>query len=237
MVVGGILAGGVGSRMENADMPKQFLELNGIPIIVRTLRAFLEEEKIQYIVVAMNPDWMEYCSGLLQRFEADMDRIRLIEGAADRFGSMENIIRYCSDVWGRDCVVVVHDCARPFVSKQILSDNIDLIKEYDMVTTSVPTIDTVVLSPNGRELGNVPERSKVFLDQGPQTVIAGDFLTMAEAASPEQRKKYIEAGKLYLDFGKRIGIVAGDRTNFKITTQFDLDFAEFLLKKDDCKGK
>ena len=230
MIVGGMLAGGSGSRMKAAAMPKQFLEIAGVPIIVRTLWAFEAEERIEFCVIAMNPQWVEYCEQLLPRFGIDMSRIRLIHGGAERFSSMRNIVQYCAEVWGKETVLVIHDCARPFVSKRILADNIEMLEQFDMVTTSVPTIDTVLLSDDGKRSSRVPNRSEVFLDQGPQTFVAGEFLDLVQAAPPEKLQEYMEAGRLYLESKKSVGIVTGDRMNFKITTEFDLRFAEYLMQ-------
>lgn len=236
MIVGGMLAGGIGSRLKTAAIPKQFLEIDGVPIIVRSLRAFATEKRIACCVIAMNPQWMEYCDNLLRGFEVDMSRIHLIHGGAERFSSMQNIVQFCADMWGEKTAVIIHDCARPFVSKRILADNIDMLKQFDMVTTSLPTIDTVLLSNDGRQSSEVPDRSKVFLDQGPQTLVAGDFLDLVRTTPPEKLQKYMEAGRLYLENQKRVGIVTGDRMNFKITTEFDLRFAEYLLQTQRGEG-
>jgi 2-C-methyl-D-erythritol 4-phosphate cytidylyltransferase len=104
-----------------------------------------------------------------------------------------------------------------------------------MVTTSLPTIDTVIIAEDGRTETSVPVRSTVFCDQGPQTFRLEEFKRLQSALSPEETAALIEAGKMYLAAGKRVGIVPGDRMNFKITTEFDLALAECLLR--DGVGK
>lgn len=229
----GILAGGIGSRMES-DLPKQFLPIARVPIIVRTLRTFLANTKVDKIVLAMNPQWMEYCVELLNKHDVDLTRIYIITGGETRFLSMVNIVDKCMEMAGdaltESDLLCIHDCARPFVSQRIIDDNFTFVKDFDMVTTSMPTIDTVIIAEDGKQSSSVPVRSTVFCDQGPQTFRIKEFKKYQLQLSQEQTFALIEAGKMYLDAGRTVGIVSGDRLNFKITTEFDLTLAECLIK-------
>lgn len=229
----GILAGGIGSRMER-DIPKQFLDIAGVPIVVRTLRTFLAAPEVNRVVLAMNPQWMDYCKDLLGKHGIDLGKIDIVSGGESRFLSMAAIVDHCIAFRGaafeEDDLVCIHDCARPFVSPRIIADNFALVADYDMVTTSLPTIDTVIIAEDGRTETSVPVRSTVFCDQGPQTFRLKAFKRLQAALSPEETAALIEAGKMYLKANKRVGIVTGDRMNFKITTEFDLTLAECLLR-------
>ena len=229
----GILAGGIGSRMER-DIPKQFLDIAGVPIIVRTLRTFLAAPMVDRVVLAMNPQWTDFCRDLLAKNGIDPGRIDMISGGKTRFLSMVAVVDHCIALRGADLaesdLVCIHDCARPFVSPRIVADNFAMVADYDMVTTSLPTIDTVIIAEDGRTETSVPVRSTVFCDQGPQTFRLTSFKRQQEALTPEETAALIEAGKMYLAAGKRVGIVPGDRMNFKVTTEFDLALAECLLK-------
>ncbi|MBQ1251476.1 MAG: D-ribitol-5-phosphate cytidylyltransferase [Firmicutes bacterium] len=233
MVIGGILAGGLGTRMSNGGLPKQFLKVGGIPVIIRTLQRFLSCEKIEFIVIAMNESWMEYCRDMMREYDVDLNRVRIITGGNTRFESLLCLAKECMNVAqekGEDEVIMInHDCARPFVSKRILNENIDRLQEYDMITTSIPTIDTVLVSKDGKVSDCVPDRPTIFLDQGPQTIDVKHFLKLVEGLTEEEREKYIEAGRLYIEKGYRVGIVLGERENFKLTTKFDLTLAEMML--------
>lgn len=233
----GILAGGVGSRMERS-VPKQFLEIAGVPIVVRTLRTFLSMPEIDHAVLAMNPQWADYCRNLLAKNGIDLDRVDMIAGGETRFLSMVNVVDHCIAIAGEaadDALLCIHDCARPFVTRRIIEENFSMVADYDMVTTSIPTIDTVIIAEDGKTETSVPVRSTVFCDQGPQTFRPKEFKRLQEALSPEETVSLIEAGKMYLAAGKRVGIVPGDRMNFKITTEFDLTLAECLLRDGVAK--
>lgn len=229
----GILAGGIGSRMES-KIPKQFLKIADVPIVVRTVNAFLENENIDKVILAMNPQWMDYCFDMLKSYGIEPDKIIIITGGATRFLSMVNIVDAAiKDLGGtpsENDYLCIHDCARPFVSSRIIADNLKKVTEYDMVTTSVPTIDTVLIAEDGKESTRVPERSTIFCDQGPQTFNIKQFKEIQENLTQEETDSYMEAGRMYLEKGYHVGIVEGDRMNFKMTTEFDMVLAELLLK-------
>ena len=227
MNIGGILAGGIGSRMGSA-VPKQFIEIGGIPIIVRVINRFLGNADIDNVVIAMNPDWMDYCKELMAKNNIDTRKVTLIEGGETRFESLYNLAKKGAE-YSDDAIVVSHDCARVFVSDEIITNNIKMLAGADCTTTSVPTIDTVLISENGITSDRVPERSTIFLDQGPQAFYAKQFVSLADSLDEKERKVYMEAGRMYLDKGLKVVIVPGERTNFKMTTDFDIKYGEFLL--------
>ena len=233
MNIGGILAGGTGSRMAHADLPKQFMEIGGVPILVRTVRRFLQIDRFDHIIIAMNEHYLDYARELLLKNSIDMGNIEIILGGSSRFESLLCLCRKAQELCpdGEECILLNHDCARPFVSQQILLENLDRIREYDMVTTSLPTIDTVLISEDGKTGTRVPDRHTIFCDQGPQVIRVGHFLELVNSLTDEEKLKYIEAGRLYMEKGFRVGICTGNRMNFKITNMFDLTVAECLVRE------
>ena len=238
MVIGGILAGGLGTRMSNGGLPKQFLKIGGKPVIIRTLERFAQNKSIDRIVVAMNRDWIDYCNNMFAEYGIDMMKTTIICGGETLFESLlclaNECVRIAKEENDSDEIIMInHDCARPFVSDRILNDNITMVRNYDMVTTSVPTIDTVLVSKDGKVSDCVPDRPTIFLDQGPQTLEVNHFLKLVDTLTDKEKEIYMEAGRLYIDKGYRVGIVEGERTNFKLTTQFDLKLAELMLAEED----
>ena len=235
MVIGGILAGGLGTRMTEANLPKQFIKIGTKPVIVHTLQRFLQHKGIDHVIVAMNENWISFCYDLLREYGLD-EKVAVIGGGNTRFESLLCLANACmrkAQECGanEDVVMISHDCARPFVSDRILRDNIEMINHYDMVTTSVPTIDTVLISKDGKCSDCVPDRDTVFLDQGPQTIRVRHFMNLVESLTEDEKARYIEAGRLYIEKGFRVGIVEGERQNFKLTTNFDLKLAEMILSE------
>ena len=231
MIFAGILAGGSGSRMETATMPKQFIRVCDVPIFIRTLRTFLSVSEIDKVIVSTNPDWEHKYVELMDEFDIDRDRVILVKGGETRFLSLVNVTKKASELdSSAESVIITHDCARMFVSKRIIEDNLKLIGEYDMITTSIPVIDTIMQSDDGKSISVVPDRSKLWADQGPQTYAVAKFLRYVSMIPEYDIPNYIEAGKVYLSHHRKIGIVKGERFNFKVTNDIDLQYAEFLIK-------
>ena len=104
-----------------------------------------------------------------------------------------------------------------------------------MVTTAMPTIDTMLFSDDGISSSQVPDRTKLWNDQGPQSFEVNKFLKYVSMIKPEDMSNYIEAGKVYLSHNCKIGLVKGERFNFKITNDIDIKYAEFLLREGFVK--
>ncbi|MBQ9195843.1 MAG: D-ribitol-5-phosphate cytidylyltransferase [Clostridia bacterium] len=234
-VFSGILAGGSGTRMESSRMPKQFLEVEGIPVLIRTLNTFLSVEKIEKIIIAINTDWKDTYHELLVRHGIDLSRIDLVPGGSSRFASLCSVVRRAAE-FDRNGVIVTHDCARIFCTKRIIEENISAMESQRIVTTSIPVIDTILESEDGVSSASVPDRSRLWADQGPQTFYIDDFLKYAEKIPLEEMDAFVEAGKLFLVNGHSVGIVKGDRQNFKITNDIDLQYAEFLIERGLVKA-
>ena len=222
--------------METAVIPKQFIKVSGDPVFIRSLRKFLSVPEIDHVVISMNMDWADEYVRLLDEYEIDRSKVTLTAGGDSRFTSLINIVNEAYRLSnGEDAAIVTHDCARIFVSERIIKDNLTAIQDNDMVTTSIPVIDTILQSDDGKNSTLVPDRSKLWADQGPQTFYIRRFLKYVSMIPKDDIVNYMEAGKLYLAHGCRIGIVRGERFNFKITNDIDLQYAEFLIERGIVK--
>lgn len=176
---------------------------------------------------------------MLSEYGVDTSRVEIIHGGTTRFLSMVNIVKKSMEILGgaltEDDMMLIHDCARPFVSSRIINDNFSIAKEYNMVTTSVPTIDTVLIAEDGKQSTVVPNRDTVFLDQGPQTFKIKEFDDLYEKLTQAEIDSYMEAGRMYLEHDKSVGIVKGERTNFKITTEFDMLLGNMMIQDGQIK--
>lgn len=236
MIFAGILSGGSGTRMENAKVPKQFLNIAGVPLFIRTLRIFLSEPQIDKVIIAINKDWEETYNQLMIQHHVDTERVELTPGGSFRFESLLHVVELANCISkDRNSIIVTHDGARPFCTRRIIEENITMLKRCRITTTSIPVIDTILASDDGHFSSMVPDRSKLWYDQGPQSFYVTEFLEYANSISDIDRGKYMEAGKLYLDNGCSVGIVKGERQNFKITNDIDLKYAEFLIESGEVK--
>ena len=143
MVIAGIVAGGSGRRM-GGDIPKQFYELNGKPVIIYTTEVFLKHEKTDRIIIGINPDWADYTKALIKKYFPDNDNIFITDGGADRNETIMNMISFAKNVLSCDDrdIILTHDAVRPFVSSDIISESIAVINEQ-LVTlhTQVDVLD------------------------------------------------------------------------------------------------
>lgn len=228
MISAGILAAGIGTRM-GSNLPKQFLLIQQVPIFIRVLRIFLKNPHIDDVYVAMHKDWMQYAQNMVNDWLPDEKHVYLVEGGETRFDSMYALVQSCASSVENTDKILIHDCARPFVSDDIINDVIKLSDQYDMVTSSVPTIDTILISRDGESSHSMPDRTTIYLDQGPQCFKVKQFLSLTDHITSGERASFIEAGIVYLNRGLSVGIAKGERRNFKITTDYDMRLADFLL--------
>jgi 4-diphosphocytidyl-2-methyl-D-erithritol synthase len=129
MIYGAILAGGIGKRIERHSLPKQFIQIGGVPIIVVTIRTFLNNDRINKLYIAVHNDWMVYCENLLKASfsKEQLSRVRIVAGGKERLDSFANIMNDIIDKTGLhdDDILICHDSVRPFVTQQMINDTID----------------------------------------------------------------------------------------------------------------
>lgn len=228
MIFAGILAGGKGTRMGVTELPKQFLDLGGRPILIHTVEKFLLVSEIDKIMIGVHPDWMSYTEDLIDKYLSPyQNRILLVEGGVDRNITIENIILAVDKMkpLENDDIIVTHDSVRPFVSLRVIQENIELAKNYDAVDTVVEATDTIVQSLDNHLITDIPERQYLYQGQTPQTFKMKDFLTLYHQLSEQQREVLTDACKIFVINGKKVALAKGEYSNIKITTITDLKIA------------
>ena len=153
MIFGAILAGGVGSSLHMADMPKQFLPLGEKPIIIHTLEKFLMCADLQRVYIGVHRDWINYTEDLVRKYVGNAaERVCVVCGGSDRNETIQNVIATIEKDHGAsdEHIIVTHDAVRPFVTLRMIEENIAYAKEYGAVDTVTSAIDTIVVSENGK---------------------------------------------------------------------------------------
>lgn len=231
MIYGAILAGGIGSRMQNTDMPKQFLEIDGKPIIIHTLEKMLMNSRLDKVYIGINPNWLTFCEDLVKKSSCNCDKVKIIAGGADRNGTIINIINdiEAADGINDDDIIVTHDAVRPFVTQRIIDDNIDAAIKYGACDTVVKAADTIVRSENDDFIDEIPDRKPLYQGQTPQSfnlkLLKGYFDGMTE----EESAILTDACKICVLRGHKVALVNGEVLNFKITTIGDYQMARAML--------
>ncbi len=234
MVFGVILAGGVGTRMQNAPLPKQFLPLGDKPILFHSLDTFLAYEPFDAIYVGIHPDWEDHLRDQIDaRYpETQRKRIHIAVGGGDRHRSLLNVLDAITDVYGDDKahIVVTHDAVRPFVTVQMIEENIAAARECGAVNTVIPAVDTMLYSENGQVIDRVADRSRLYRAQTPQSFRMSELKALYAALDDTQREKLTDACSVFVAHGKTVRLVQGSPTNLKITTPDDYTIAQALIR-------
>lgn len=239
MNYGVVVAGGVGKRM-GAEKPKQFLTIGDKPIIVHTVEKFVLASGIEKIIVLTPADWIGYTRDMLKKHlgEANMANVAVIEGGATRNETIMNSINYIEEQYGLDddTIVITHDAVRPFVTHRIIKDNIEAAVKYGATDTVIAATDTIVESQDGELISNIPDRSKMYQGQTPQSFRAKELRDTYNSLTEEEKDILTDATKIYVLKGKPVRLVRGESFNLKITYPYDLEVAETLLKGDGANA-
>jgi len=221
-----ILAGGVGSRVAS-DTPKQYLKIGGKYILSRSIEAFLDLTFVSEVIVVASGEWMEHCrENVILPLEANYGvKIKLIEGGKDRQASSYNGVKTANE-----SLVMIHDGARPFVSRE------DMEKLYESVIISgaailgVPITDTIKEVADGQITRTIP-RTMLMGAVTPQA-FSRDRLLLAHEFALKSGFAGTDDASLLEHMNERVEILASSRKNIKITTQEDLVYADFLAGRD-----
>lgn len=216
-----IVAGGSGSRMKS-EMPKQFLLLGGIPILVRTLQTFLSIENLQVILV-LPQDSIAYWQNIKGDYFTENHKIITVMGGNTRFQSVRNGLNSISDQEG---LVAVHDGVRPFISKEIIENSFLVAGQKGSAVVAVDSKDSVRLLEN--EKNRAVDRNTVKLIQTPQTF---DLSLLKKAFLTDEKTFFTDDASVVEYFGHEIFLVEGDYRNIKITTPEDILIGETFLRK------
>lgn len=235
MVIAAVMAGGSGSRMGCTDIPKQFMTLGSKPIIIHTLDKFVSHPQVDKVVVMCPAQWLSYTQTLIEKFLPEAsEKLFVSKGGKTRNDTLESAISFIYEHFRPDenSVILTHDAVRPFVTAQIISENIAAASLHGACNTAYGATDTLALSRDGVFIDEIPDRSVYYHGQTPQSFnlrLLSD--TLAEL-SREEKEKLTDACMIFALRGKKVFIVKGCPYNIKITWPQDLAIAEKLLEAD-----
>ncbi|MBR6155334.1 MAG: D-ribitol-5-phosphate cytidylyltransferase [Lachnospiraceae bacterium] len=234
MIFAAILAGGTGKRMEKHSIPKQFIAIGNVPIIVHTLRTFNRIDSFEKIYIAVHKDWKQYLESLLkEHFSTDeLNRYVVIEGGKERIDSFANVMESIIAKYGtnKDDVLICHDSVRPFVSEKMIKECITATEEDDFALTVVPTADTIHIAENDKYINGTMKRNGLYNGQNPSGFKICLLKRALDQFSEDEKASITGTTQLILKLGYKIRIVKGHTSNFKITTDNDLNVADQIIR-------
>ena len=215
-----IFAGGIGSRMHTKSRPKQFLELNGKPIIIYTLELFDNHPRIDAIVVACIESWIPFLEKMLKKFEINKV-VKIVPGGSTGQLSIYNGLVAAKDHAGSgNHYVLIHDGVRPLITEETITDNINKLKECGSCITCVRASETFIVLQDNDTL-EIPDRSQSMIARAPQSFILDDILSAHHKALSENRTDFIDSSTMMRHYGYKLGVIEGPTENIKITTPSD----------------
>jgi 2-C-methyl-D-erythritol 4-phosphate cytidylyltransferase len=223
-----IPAGGAGTRMECA-IPKQYLLLRGIPILVHTLIAIQNIPSVDDIYLILPGEDLEKAKNeILERYRFSKVS-RVLAGGKYRQDSVKNGI----DAVGADHdIILIHDGVRPFVSQALVESAIREAAETGAVTSGVPVKDTVKTVDVFGHVGETLKRDQIWLTQTPQ---AFQSLLIKDAYKCAYKDNYYanDDAALVERIGVKVKMILGSYDNIKITTKMDIKWGELILEMRD----
>ncbi len=222
-------AAGLGTRMAGPQ-PKQFLALDGAPILIHSLRAFAAVERVSAIFVAVRKTEIERVEAQIAEY-GFADRVRVVEGGDTRQESVSNALAALPAQ--ADDIVLVHDAVRPLIDAATIERTIDAVAEHGAAIVGLPAVDTikqVERTAHGALISATIPREYVVLAQTPQGFRCG-LLRQAFAEAQADGFVGTDEASVVERAGKPVAVVHGSQVNLKITQPGDLELAEFYLRQ------
>ena len=216
-----IVAGGSGSRMQ-ATIPKQFLLLNGLPVLMHTIQAFYNSGSQPQIILVLPADAISYWDELCKQYNFDTPH-KVITGGKTRFHSVKNGLDTINQP---DAIIAVHDAVRPLTSIQIIDNSFTQAAKHGNAVVAVKSRDSI------RQVKNLVSasliRDEIYLVQTPQTFQSAQ---LKKAYEQPYDPKFTDDASVVEEMDVVIKLIDGDYRNIKITFPEDIAIAELLLKQ------
>lgn len=222
-----IIAGGSGQRMQQ-QIPKQFLNVNGKPVIIYTLEAFQQHPDIDEIGVVCIEGWYDILHAYARQYK--IDKLKwVVPGGENGQSSIRNGVYEAEKRYGRDDVILIHDAIRPMVSHDVISDCIVQCGRHGSAITVTPC-NTAVLRKTGEETSyEVVSREQLAMTQTPQAFPIGKIADIHRKALECGITNSVASCTLMVEMGEEVHFSIGSETNIKLTTPDDLKIFKALL--------
>lgn len=212
-----ITAGGIGKRM-NSAVPKQFIEVNGLPILMHTIKRFYDYDSSCEIILTLPEDWLIYWSEMRIKYNFQITH-HVVSGGVERYDSIKNALNLCHTE-----IIGVHDGVRPLVSKETIQRCLELVKKEGAVIPVLVLKESIRKKEKNTSIAL--ERKDYFTVQTPQ------FFTskiLNKAYELPFHDKITDDASLVEEAGFKISLVEGNEENIKVTTPFDLKIINLFV--------
>lgn len=213
-----IAAGGKADRF-GQDIPKQFIELEGVPIVVRSIEPFVKHPECTGVAVAVPAEWVDWMKGQVKERNWK-DIVKVVKGGKQRGDSVYAGLKALKET----DIVLVHDAARPFITTEMITKTAMKAWEYGGAAAAVPITDTIKRERDGIIIGTI-NRNGLWRVQTPQAFRFKVIMKVYKIARKQDFQGTDDAALLERFTGIKVKLVPGSEINIKITTPEDLKFA------------
>lgn len=221
-----VLAAGQGKRM-GTKVQKQYLEIEGRPVLYYSLYAFEQSAIVDEIILVVGENQEEYCqSEIVSKYGITKVK-KIVRGGVERYHSVWNGLQEVND----GGYVFIHDGARPFINEEILERAYKDVEKCKACVVGMPVKDTIKLADIEGFVSETPERNLVWMIQTPQVFEAG-LVKQAYALLMEQENIQVTDDAMVVEqmLGSKVKLTLGSYENIKITTPEDLEIASIFVK-------
>jgi 2-C-methyl-D-erythritol 4-phosphate cytidylyltransferase len=216
-----IVAGGSGTRM-NSAIPKQFLVLNGLPVLIHTLNLFNHSNAKPQLILVLNSDYHEYWKELCKKFDFKIPH-KLVKGGDNRFQSVKNGLEIIND---EEAVVAIHDAVRPLTPLSVIDNTYIYAEKNGNAITAIKSRDSIRQIQGSHSISLL--RDDIYLIQTPQTF---KLMQLKKAYKQTYSTKFTDDASVVESSGEKINLTEGSYENIKITFPEDIAIAEAILNK------
>lgn len=233
MNIGVIFAGGVGKRMKTEGIPKQFLKIDEIPIIIHTLKVFQNTKNIDAIVIACVKTHIGYLNELVKEYKIDKVK-SIVEGGETGQASIINALKEAKKISeSKKDIVLIHDGVRPIIDENLINENIKSVEEFGTSITCLKQRETTIISTSHEKVEEITKRDDTYVARAPQSFYLNDILEAEEKSIENNDLDCIDSCSVMKKYGKykKPQIVLCSNDNIKVTTPEDYYIAEALLRE------
>ncbi|VDN46173.1 Ribitol-5-phosphate cytidylyltransferase [Petrocella atlantisensis] len=233
-----IFAGGKGLRMENAERPKQFIEVEGREVIIHTLLCFEQHEEMDAIAVVCLEEWQDHLRNLIE-----IEGIKKVKwivsggetGQESIYKGLEAIYEDCENP--KKSIVLVSDGVRPYVTNEAITNNLACVKEHGTSVTVAHVAEGIVEIDDHGMINRLPIRSRCMFAKAPQGFIVEELMAAHKKAIADNMTHFINSAELMNHYEHPLYVVVDSIDNLKITTQTDLfTFGEIIRRQEEAEA-
>lgn len=225
-----ILSGGAGMRM-GADIPKQYMELLGKPVLVHTAEQFQRCGLVEHIVIVAAREWEDRIWAWKERFGLSK-LCALAPAGENRQRSILSGLLAARDLFeSQGDGVIIQDAARPLTGDALIESLLEGLKEAPAILPALPVTDTVYTSADGGRVDGLLDRSKLYARQAPEAFSYKRYLELYLSAAAEELDNTSGSCQLPYQVGWDVKIIPGERDNIKVTYPEDIELCEKILKE------